>query len=1105
MDQMRLMTAALLCCTCLALPLAGHCQNEAPAPQDYEMIDLSDGNTLYVVGYAHLDTQWRWSYQETIRDYLKDTLKDNFALFEKYPEYIFNFSGSRRYEMMKEYFPEDYERMKGYVASGNWFPCGSSVDECDVNVPSCESLVRQVLYGNRFFRDEFGKTSQEFILPDCFGFPANMPGVLSHCGIRGFSTQKLTWGSAVGIPFNVGVWEGLDGSSVVLAAFNPGAYVGRVDQDLSNSQEWLDRIQANGDASGVYADYHYFGTGDMGGAPTTGSMEWIRKSLNGDGPVRVVSSTAEQMFLDIQNSSIPNLPHYKGDLLLTQHSAGSITSQAYMKRWNHMNELLASGAESAAVSAGLRHGANYPYRKIKDAWYLTLGSQMHDILPGTSIPFAYDLAYNDEVLAMNMFSDVLATAVGQVSSTLDTDVEGIPLVVYNPLGRGRNSVVQCSVDFGSDAPEDIVVQGADGSMMAAQVLSRDGSTASIAFRAPLEPFGFSVFDVRAGSSEAGSAVSASGNTIENERYRVSVNKAGDVASIFDKSINRELLSEPLRLAFTHDAPGYWPAWNIDWADQSQAPFAYVDGPAKISIAEDGPVRVALRIEREAQGSTFSQLVSLSAGGQRVEFHDSIDWRTANCNLKASFPLAASNPNATYSWECGTIERGNNDEKKYEVPCHQWFDLTDSSGEFGATILCPYKYGSDKPDDNTMRLTLLRTPGVHGPDYSDQASQDWGRHEISYGIAGHSGDWRSEHSYWQAYGLEQPAVAFQTGRHAGSGRSFSLCSVDSPSVRVLACKRAEDSDELILRVVELDGQDQSAVRFDFGQSVLGVREVDGQEYGDAAVSHDDNGFGISFSPYQIRSFAVKLQGDPRIQMMEYAPVSLPFNRSVATNNGEAAVGGFDSGGRSLPAEMLPDSIDDAGVRFEFAPAGNGQLNSVTCQGQSIELPKGNFNRIYLVAAASPADQTADFIVDGTAHSLKIQDWGGYVGQWDTRAWKGAVPDIAFRWYNELDKINKGYTRRDPVAWYSSHRHKPHGQDYYYEYAYLYRYAIDVPEGSSTLTLPDNEAIQVMAVTVANSGDGEFRAAQPLYDTLAGNTDVTEFPAVEYIPLPPKEDQ
>jgi alpha-mannosidase len=1102
---MRTLIAALLCCTAACLPAVGYCQTAAPSPQEYEMHDLSTGNTLYIVGYAHLDTQWRWSYRESIRDYLKDTLRDNFALFEKYPEYIFNFSGSRRYEMMKEYFPEDYERMKGYVASGNWFPCGSSVDECDVNVPSCESLIRQVLYGNRYFRDEFGKTSQEFILPDCFGFPANMPGVLSHCGIRGFSTQKLTWGSAVGIPFNVGVWDGLDDSSVVLAAFNPGAYVGRVDEDLSSSPEWLERIQANGDASGVYADYHYFGTGDMGGAPTTGSMEWIRRSINGSGPIKVVSSTAEQMFLDIHNSDVPNLPHYRGDLLLTQHSAGSITSQAYMKRWNHMNELLASAAEGASVTATLTSGATYPKKKLADAWGLTLGGQMHDILPGTSLPFAYELSYNDEVLAMNQFADVLTTGVEQVASTLDTNVEGIPLVVYNPLGSARGDIVRADVDFGIAAPQHVRVTDQNGDEVPSQILSRDGNRAGIAFQALVPTMSCCVFDVQAADAAAlASDLSVTESTLENLRYRVTLNAAGDVASIYDKQIDQELLSEPMRLAFTHDAPGYWPAWNIDWADQSQAPYAYVDGPASISIVEHGPACVAIQVDREAQGSKFSQTIRLTAGGQRVEFSDVIDWRSQNCNLKASFPLTASNPNATYSWECGTIERGNNDEKKYEVPAHQWFDLTDSSGEFGTTILCPHKYGSDKPSDNTVRLTLLRTPGVHSDDYSDQASQDWGRHEISYGIAGHTGDWRSEQSYWQAYGLEQPLIAFQTGKHSGAnGRTHALVYIDTRSVRVLACKQAEDTNEVILRMVELDGKSQPGVKFNVNHTVLSAREVNGQEYGDAAVARNGNYLTANFGPYEIKTFAISLQADP-IAMSESLAVQLPFNLSVATVNGEAAIGGFESGGRSLAAEMLPSSLDDAGVTFSFAPAGNDQLNAVACEGQSIALPSGNFNRLYLIAASAPGDQDVEFSVDGVAHSLHIQDWGGYVGQWDNRVWKGNVPDIAFVWTNELDHITKGYTRRDPVAWYASHRHRPHGQDYFYDYSYLYRYAIDVPVGAQSLTLPDNSLVKILAISVASVADTEFRPAQPLYDTLAGNMDISELPELKHIPLPKKED-
>ncbi|HKG78150.1 MAG TPA: hypothetical protein VKA78_01995, partial [Pyrinomonadaceae bacterium] len=209
--------------------------------------DLTKQPTLYVVAYAHLDTQWRWEYPRVINDYIPKTMHDNFALFEKYPNYVFNFSGANRYRMMKEYWPADYARVKQYVAAGRWFPAGSSMEESDVNVPSAESIFRQILYGNRFFQREFGKTSAEYMLPDCFGFPASLPSILAHAGVKGFSTQKLTWNSAApaggkgsieetprGIPFNVGYWLGTDGRGVI-AALNPGSYGGQVREDISKS------------------------------------------------------------------------------------------------------------------------------------------------------------------------------------------------------------------------------------------------------------------------------------------------------------------------------------------------------------------------------------------------------------------------------------------------------------------------------------------------------------------------------------------------------------------------------------------------------------------------------------------------------------------------------------------------------------------------------------------------------------------------------------------------------------------------------------------------------------------------------------------------------
>src|SRR6185312_597118 len=354
--------------------------NTAQKKSGQQKVDLTKQPTLYVVGYAHLDTEWRWEYPQTIQEYLSKTLRNNFALFERYPHYIFNFTGANRYRLMKEYYPADFERMKKYVAAGRWFPAGSSMGEGDVNSPNAESIIRQVLYGNAFFRREFGIASNEYMLPDCFGFPASLPSILNHAGIKGFSTQKLSSGwqpaphvggpnspeqTPEGIPFNVGVWEGLDGSTVI-AALNPLSYGSQVTYDISKSpdvppvqpgrqssrqEDWVRRIQINGDLSGIRADFHYVGTGDIGGAPDESSvkmMESITTHTNGlgSGPIHVQWAKADQIFNDMLSCcKTDRLPRYKVDLELINHSAGSLTSEAYQKRWMRKNELLAAAAE----------------------------------------------------------------------------------------------------------------------------------------------------------------------------------------------------------------------------------------------------------------------------------------------------------------------------------------------------------------------------------------------------------------------------------------------------------------------------------------------------------------------------------------------------------------------------------------------------------------------------------------------------------------------------------------------------------------------------------------------------------------------------------------
>jgi alpha-mannosidase len=1061
----RICLAALV--PLLTLPTVAHAQ---------ERRDLTKGNTLYVVPYSHLDTQWRWAYPQVIREYIPSTLHDNFALLDKYPSYIFNFSGSRRYEMMREYYPADYERLKGYIRSGRWFPAGSSVDESDANVPSGESLIRHVLYGNNFFRKEFGIASDEFMLPDCFGFPYALPSLLAHCGVKGFSTQKLTWGSAVGVPFKVGVWVGPDGRSVV-AALDPGAYAADVTEDLSENSSWLARIQSTGKLSGAYVDYHYYGTGDIGGAPTEESVKWVEKSMAGKGPVKVISSKADEMFNTLTPEQISKLPKYQGELLLTEHSAGSITSQAYMKRWNRKNELLADAAEKASVGAMVMAGAQYPAKRLYDAWDLVLGSQMHDMLPGTSVPKAYEYCWNDELLALNQFAAVETDAVGSIAQMLDTRGEGIPIVVYNPLSIEREDVVEVSVSLGSIRRLPSLKDSA-GNVVPFQILPSAPERPRLIFKAKVPALGFAVYHVRIEESRS-YALLGPATALENKFLKVTLNEAGDIASIFDKKANREVLKSPSRLELQYHNPRAFPAWNMDWEDAKHPATEVVGGPAEIKKVENGPIRQAIEVTRTAQGSKFTQIIRLTAGSDQVEVLNKIDWQTRERALKASFPLTTGNPLATYDLQLGAIQRGNNDEKKYEVPQHQWLDLTSPDGSYGAAILNDSKYGSDKPNDDTVRLTLLYTPGVRGG-YEDQATQDFGRHEITYVIAPHQGNWEKGDVVWKARRLNQPLHAFIAPKHNGPlGSSFSMLSLTSDQVEVQALKKAEEGNEVIVRLRELTGSPAKGIQLRFAKPVISAREVDGQErtIGEAKVP---NGvLETEVSAFSLRSFAVRFENvEPARNAGDMVSLQRPYDTDVASSDTDLTDGEF-AASKALSAELFPQAIESDGLPFGFGRTEKGQKNAWTARGQTIQLPKG-FDRVHIIAAAD-ADVNAEFKVGSEGVQKTIHSWDGFFGLWDNRLW-ARDPGPNFRNYGDwMSGLVPGFAKDAEVAWYASHNHTAQGNTFY-EYSYLYKYSFDLPEGAETFTLPNDPRIKVFSLTASKGSFDEVVPAHPLYDTL-----------------------
>jgi hypothetical protein len=343
--------------------------------------------------------------------------------------------------------------------------------------------------------------------------------------------------------------------------------------------------------------------------------------------------------------------------------------------------------------------------------------------------------------------------------------------------------------------------------------------------------------------------------------------------------------------------------------------------------------VAVEVTREGEGSKFVQTVRLSAGdsGNRVEFSDSIDWRALAANLKVVFPLSAANKMATYNWEIGTIERPVAQERQFEVAPHYWIDQTDESGSFGATILTDVKNGSDKRDDRTIRLTLLRSPGEASEmrgDCIDQLNQDWGHHEILFGIAGHAGDWREGKTDWQAYRLSTPLIAFDTEKHAGPlGHSFSLLSVDNMHIRILALKKAELGDEVIIRLVELDGQPAPRVRVKFARPIATAREVNGQELPVGSATIVDGALETFFKPFQPRTFALRLSPSPvRITGIESHPVALRYDLAAASEDDTKSTGGFDKQGNALPAEMLPTER-----RWRGLPSGSCRSGQARCPG------------------------------------------------------------------------------------------------------------------------------------------------------------------------------
>ena len=1026
---------------------------------------------VYVVSNAHFDSQWNWDVQTSIRDYVSKTLNQNLFLLKQYPDYLFNFEGGIKYSWMKEYYPDQFERVKEYVHAGRWHITGSSWDAADANMPSPESFTRNILYGQMFYQDEFNVRGTDIFLPDCFGFGWTLPTVAAHSGLIGFSTQKLQWRNSpffdnnAKIPFEIGLWQGVDGSRIMLVADARNYTTRWRVNDLSSNPDLI-RYAQN---SPINTVYHYYGVGDTGGAPTIESVISVEQGLKGNGPVQIISATSDQLFKDyLPYDRHSELPVYNGELLMDLHGTGCYTSQAAMKLYNRSNEMLADAAERAAVTADWLGGQIYPQATLSEAWKRFIWHQFHDDLTGTSIPRAYEFSWNDELLSQKQFSQVLTSSVGTVSRALNTQVKGTPLVIQNSISLPVKDIVEITVEA-TPQTRSFTVYDENGKQLPSQLLSLDGNQAKLLIAADVRPSSFTVYDIQSGGSFKSSALKTSANTIENSIYKVTLNTNGDISSIIDKRNNRELVKQgkSIRLAlFTKNESFNWPAWEVHKETIDQDPVDITEA-VKISIVENGPVRAALCIERTYGESTFKQYIRLTQGGQddRIDLLTEIDWQTTNALLKAEFPLNIENESATYDLGVGSVERKSNSTNAYEVPAQYWADLSDNSGSYGVSIMNKSKYGWDKPNNHTLRLSLLHTPRTQQR-YTYQEKQDLGFHTFTYSIMGHQGNYIEAKTVSKAELLNRPLTAFTVKKHTGSlGRSFSFMQTSGDQMVVKAFKKAEKSDYYVIRLYETTGKSASNFEISFASEVLEAVELNGVEDIIGEAKFNGKKLFIDATPFSMKTFGIKLKpGSVQLKPSLSFPIDLAYNIKSASFNPYRSDANIDGKGYSYAAELIPEVLYAGGVSFKL---GNPALeNAIRCVGDTISLPQnGQYNKLYLLTASISGDVVATFYVDGKPFEFIVPYYSGFIGQWGHTG------------------HTLGFLKPAEIAYVGTHRHlSATNVDVPYEFTYMFKYCIDIPINAKQLILPRDAKVLLFAATL---GVNEYDDITPAVNLIASS--------------------
>lgn len=788
-----------------------------------------------VTGASHIDTAWLWPLRETIRKCSR-TFSNTLDLMDEYPEHIYSQSQPQLYEYTKQYYPELFERIRQKVQEGRWELVGNPWVECDTNIPSGESLVRQFLYGRKFYRKEFGKESNIFWMPDVFGYSWSIPQIMKRSGVDYFITTKLICNDTNDFPYSVFEWQGVDGTRV-LAHLSRENYNGLINPWYFHYL-WK-HFTEKGQFDEVLDTYGY---GDGGGGPVNDMLEYARRANQFPGVPKMKFKPAKQFFEELEQKAAKAtvLPVWNDEMYFELHR-GTYTTQAEMKKNNRKSELLYRRAEMAAsVEMALFQG-QYPANCLEEGWKLILLNQFHDILPGSSIDLVYQDAAKDYEKVTAIGNNVLDKALGSIAANITGRQGADNFAVFNFLSFERNGQVKLEIpDFDKDSRKRLLdSEGKEISYWTEE----DGR---IAFEAEHIPaMGYRVYSFVEGEpSGAKNGITVTESGMENRYFRLILDDKGCIASLYDKEHDFEVIPEGEcgnRLVLFEDSEN---AWDI-------VETVYQDHCYDAELVSVTPGNRRLHLVRKFQNSVIRQDIVLYEHTPRIDFVTEVDWQEDKRLLKAAFPVNVYAPRATYEIAYGAIERPTHsntswDQAKFEVPAHKWADLSDNGR--GVALMNDCKYGYDIKE-NRMRLTLLRatsSPGVTG---------DRGKHAFTYSLYPHSGSWQRGHVVERASELNVPLeVVGIPGTAAILPMANSFLSVNCNNVLIDTVKKSEEGDALIIRVYESCGQRGNA-EIHFGFPVYQVAECNLMEVVEQPCPLENGVLRFFIKPFEIKTFRI----------------------------------------------------------------------------------------------------------------------------------------------------------------------------------------------------------------------------------------------------------